>query len=436
MTKITGGIRCFKCDNVYIATEYSYTVAEMSLKSDDPNYYAHMYNRMGGQDAATSNRKVRILDSTLREGEQHPGVAFTIKQRIQIAWMLDSFGVDQIEISPVVSPDHAAATKTIIKQGLRADIVAHVRAVKSDVDTAISCGASWVATYMGISDVHLAAKLKISREEAKIRALEVADYIKAHGLRSRFTMEDASRTEPEFLVDMCKEMNRRGIERISIPDTVGIMRPKGMYHLVRMIYDSIDRSRTSLDVHCHNDVGLALANALAGCEAGAEQIHTTIDGFGERTGIPSLAETAVALSLIYKSNNDLRLHMLKDLSKTIAEYIDLRTPESKPIVGDSAYKHKAGTHLAAILRNPAAYEIIEPKIVGNRRKIVFGELAGKNGAAYLLSLLGLETTRHEAQQLARGLKELRMGDILELYLDERLERKILNDETVKVGKKE
>jgi 2-isopropylmalate synthase len=347
--------------------------------------------------------------------------------------MLDSFGVDQIEISPVVSPDHAEATKTIIKQGLRADIVAHTRAIKSDVDIAIDCGATWVATYMGISDIHLSAKLKISREEAKIRALEVADYIKSHGLKSRFTMEDASRTEPAFLIEMCKEMNKRGIERVSIPDTVGIMRPRGMFNLVKTVSNSIDASKTSLDVHCHNDVGLALANALSGCEAGADQIHTTIDGFGERTGIPSLSETAVALTLIYKSNNDLRLHMLKDLSRTIAEYVGLQIPESKPIVGDSAYKHKAGTHLAAILKNPAAYEIIEPKLVGNRRKIVFGELAGKNGAAYLLALLGLETGKHEAEALARGLKELRMGDILELYLDDRLERKILNDAAVKVS---
>lgn len=402
----------------------------MSLKSDDPNYYAHQYNWMGenGQ-----KRRIRILDSTLREGEQHPGVSFTIKQRIQIAWMLDSFGVDQIEISPVVSSDHAQATKTIIKQGLRADIVAHTRAIKSDVDIAIDCGATWVATYMGISDIHISAKLKITREEAKARALEVADYIKSHGLKSRFTMEDASRTDPAFLLEMCKEMNKRGIERISIPDTVGIMRPRGMYNLVKMVRDSIDASRTSLDVHCHNDLGLALANALAGCEAGADQIHTTIDGFGERTGIPSLAETAVALMLVYNSNNDHRLHMLKDLSKTIAEYVNMPVPESKPIVGDSAYKHKAGTHLAAILRNPAAYEIIEPKIVGNRRKIVFGELAGKNGAAYLLSLLGLETGKHEAEALAHGLKELRMGDILELYLDDRLERKILNDAAVKIN---
>jgi isopropylmalate/homocitrate/citramalate synthase len=402
----------------------------MSLKTDDPNHYAHGYNWMDQNDVA---KTIRILDSTLREGEQHPGVSFTIKQRIQIAWMLDSFGVDQIEISPVVSPDHLQATKTIIKQGLRADIIAHTRAIKSDVDVALGCGATWVATYMGISDIHLSAKLKITREEAKIRALEVADYIKGHGLKARFTMEDASRTEPEFLIEMCKEMNNRGIERISIPDTVGIMRPRGMYNLVKLVYDSIDTAKTSIDVHCHNDVGLALANALAGCEAGANQIHTTIDGFGERTGIPSLSETAVALTLICRSNNNLRLHLLRDLSKTIAEYINMPIPESKPIVGDSAYKHKAGTHLAAILRNPAAYEIIEPRMVGNRRKIVFGELAGKNGAAYLLSLLGLKTGKEEAETLATGLKELRMGDILELYLDDRLERKILNDATVKVN---
>src|ERR687888_1640401 len=405
----------------------------MSLKSDDPNYYAHQYNWMGENG---SGRSIRILDSTLREGEQHPGVSFTKKQRIQIAWMLDSFGVDQIEISPIISTDHFESTKTIIKQGLKADILAHVRAIKSDVDVAISCNASWVATYMGISDIHLSAKLKITREEAKIRALEVADYIKAHGLKARFTMEDASRADPAFLMEMCKEINGRSIERISIPDTVGIMRPRGMYNLVKMVYENINISRTSLDVHCHNDIGLALANALSGCEAGAEQIHTTIDGFGERTGIPALAETAVALTLIYKSNNDLRLHMIKDLSKTISQYTGLKVPEAKPIVGSSAYKHKAGTHLAAILRNPSAYEILEPKVVGNRRRIVFGELAGKHGAEFLLSILGLEADRHEAETLARGLKELRMGDILELSLDDRLEGKILNDTTAKVKAKE
>ena len=401
----------------------------MSLKSDDPNYFAHLYN-----DSEKDKKHIKILDSTLREGEQHPGVSFSNKQRIQIAWMLDSFGVDQIEISPIVSLDHREATKIILRQGLKADIVAHVRAIKSDVDIAMDCGATWVATYLGISDIHLSSKLRISREEAKIRALDVADYIKSHGLKSRFTMEDASRTDPEFLLDMCKEINKRGIERISIPDTVGIMRPRGMYNLVKLVYGNIDKSKSSLDVHCHNDVGLALSNALSGCDGGADQIHTTIDGLGERNGIPTLAETAVALNLLYKSDNDFRLHMLKDLSKTISDYTKIPVHESKPLVGDSAYKHKAGTHLAAILRNPSAYEIIEPKQVGNRRKIVFGELSGKNGSAYLLSILGLNTSKENSESLAKGLKELRMGDILELYLDEKLERKILNEGYVKTNK--
>ncbi len=390
---------------------------------DDANYYAYKYNEIG-----VRPKKIRILDSTLREGEQHPGVTFSNKQRIQIAWMLDYFGVDQIEISPVVSPDHKEATKTIIKQGLKADIVAHVRALKEDVDVAIDCDATWMATYLGISEIHMKDKLRITREEALRRSVETVEYAKSHGLKMRFTVEDGSRADPEFLMQVCKAISDAGVDRISLPDTVGIMRPNGMYNFVKSIRDEI---KTPLDVHCHNDIGLALANALAGCDGGADQIHTTIDGIGERTGIPALAETAVALTYLYKSPNNFRLDMLMDLSRLIDQYTTIVPYDSKPIVGSTAYKHKAGTHLAAILRNPAAYEPIEPKVVGNRRRIVFGELAGKNGAAYLMSLLGLEQNEDHAKAVAAGLKNLRMGDLLEIPLDDRLERKIINDTEVK-----
>ncbi|MEM3064494.1 MAG: 2-isopropylmalate synthase [Candidatus Nitrosotenuis sp.] len=386
---------------------------------NDPNYYAHLYNEYDKKP-----RKIRILDSTLREGEQHPGVTFTNKQRIQIAWMLDYFGVDQIEISPVVSEDHFEATKTIIKQGLKADIVAHVRALKSDVDIALKCDPKWAATYLGISDIHLKDKLRITREEALRRAVETVEYAKSHGLKMRFTVEDGSRADPEFLLKVCKAIEEAGVDRISLPDTVGIMRPKGMYNFVKMVKE---KTKVPLDVHCHNDIGFALANAFAGVDAGAEQIHTTIDGIGERTGIPSLAEVAVALTYLYRSPNDFRLDMLMDLSRLIEEYTGIPPYDSKPIVGSTAYKHKAGTHLAAILRNPAAYEPIPPRVVGNRRRIVFGELAGKTGSAYLMSLLGLEKNDEQAKAVALGLKNLRMGDLLEIPLDGKLERKIIND---------
>ena len=387
------------------------------------NYYADMYNAYDAEP-----KKIRVLDSTLREGEQHPGVSFTNKERIQVAWMLDYFGVDQIEISPVVSPDHKESTKTIIKQGLRADIVSHGRALKEDIDVSLSCDAKWVAAYLGISDIHLKDKLHITKEQALERAVETVTYAKKHGLRIRFTVEDGSRTDPEFLIKVCKAIEEAGVDRISLPDTVGIMRPIGMYNFVKSVRAEVS---TPLDVHVHNDIGFALANAFSACDAGVDQIHTTIDGIGERTGIPSLAEVAVALTFLYKSPNDFRLDMLGDLSRLIEQYTTIKPYDSKPIVGTSAYKHKAGTHLAAILQNPAAYEPIPPRVVGNHRTIVFGELAGKTGASYLMSLLGIKKDTDTAKNVAKGLKNLRMGDVLEIPLEDRLEKRIISDEKEK-----
>ena len=394
---------------------------------NDPNHYAQEYNAVEKEP-----NRIGILDSTLREGEQHPGVSFTNKQRIQIAWMLDYFGVDQIEISPIISNDHAVATKTIIKQGLSADIVAHGRALKEDIDVSLKCDASWVAAYLGISDIHLKDKLRISRDEALNRAVKTVEYAKSHGLKIRFTVEDGCRADPQFLIKVCKAIEEAGVDRISLPDTVGVLRPIGMYNFVKSVRSEVN---VPLDAHVHNDIGFALANAFAACDAGADQIHTTIDGIGERTGIPSLAETAVALAYLYKSPNDFRLDMLVDLSRLIEQYTTIRPYDSKPIVGESAYKHKAGTHLAAILRNPAAYEPIPPRTVGQTRKAVFGELAGKTGAEYLMSILGLEKNVENAKNVANGLKNLRMGDLIEIPLENNVERKIINEEKMNKGRK-
>ncbi len=393
---------------------------------NDPNHYAQEYNAVEKEP-----NRIGILDSTLREGEQHPGVSFTNKQRIQIAWMLDYFGVDQIEISPIISNDHADATKTIIKQGLSADIVAHGRALKEDIDVSLKCDATWVAAYLGISDIHLKDKLRISRDEALNRAVKTVEYAKSHGLKIRFTVEDGCRADPQFLIKVCKAIEEAGVDRISLPDTVGVLRPIGMYNFVKRVRSEVN---VPLDAHVHNDIGFALANAFAACDAGADQIHTTIDGIGERTGIPSLAETAVALAYLYKSPNDFRLDMLVDLSRLIEQYTTIKPYDSKPIVGESAYKHKAGTHLAAILRNPAAYEPIPPRTVGQTRKVVFGELAGKTGAEYLMSILGLEKNVENAKNVANGLKNLRMGDLIEVPLENNVERKI-NEEKMNKGRK-
>jgi len=393
----------------------------MDVDTENPNAFAYQYN--SSENILPSS--VMILDTTLREGEQAPGVSFTLRQRLQIAWMLDYFGVNYIEISPIVSENHEESCKAMIKAGLSAEIVAHLRALPKDIDVALRCNASWIAIYHSVSDIHLKYKLRISREDALKRAVDAVEYAKSHGLKMRFTLEDASRADPKFLEEMCRVVTNAGVDRISLPDTLGIMSPRGMYNIVKMIHEKVD---VPIDMHCHNDMGLALANSLAGLEAGSTMVHTSIDGLGERTGLASLAEVAMTLKMMYKLDLNVRMEMLKELSDLITNYTSIKTPASKPLVGENAYKHKAGTHIAAIIRNPAAYELVPPKIVGNKRSIIIGDLAGRTEAAFLMNLLGLTPNSEDALKMTKGLKNLRTGDLFELKLSEEMEEKIVDVE--------
>lgn len=372
-----------------------------------------------GVNSNNSNRidQVRILDSTLREGEQSIGISFTKRQRLQIAWMLDYFGVDSIEISPVISQSHRESLVEMRKAGLAAELISHGRALPQDVDVGRACDVEWVAMYHSISDIHLRSKLHVSRETALERSIAAIDYAKSHGLKLRFTVEDASRADTEYLLHFIKEITRAGADRIGIPDTVGVMLPQGMRELVELARTVTD---LPIDVHCHNDLGLALANSLAGAEAGANQIHVTIDGLGERVGIASLAEVIMALKLLYHLDRPFRYEMLSELSSLVSSYTNNPLVPNRPIVGKNAYTHKAGTHLGAIIQDPEAYEIIPPKQVGNVRRLVFGELSGKNGAAFLLRILGITPTTEMSKGIASGLKNLQCGDLFELELDDRL----------------
>ncbi len=337
----------------------------------DTAYYSSLLN---ADDSFSRTTNVSVLDSTLREGEQSVGISFSKRQRLQIAWMLDYFGVDAIEISPVISDSHKDALKEMKRAGFSAQIISHGRALPADIDVALSCDVQWVAMYHSVSDIHLRNKLHVTRETALERSIRAVEYAKSHGLKLRFTVEDASRANPEYLSHFISEITKAGADRIGVPDTVGVMLPRGMKKLVRLAKEATD---LPIDVHCHNDLGLALANSLASVEAGADQIHVTIDGYGERVGIASLAEVTMALRLLYGMKRQFRYEMLCELSSLIASYSNSQIPGSKPLVGKNAYTHKAGTHLAAIIQNPETYELIPPKAVGNSRRVVFGELFRK-----------------------------------------------------------
>ena len=238
---------------------------------------------------------IEILDSTLREGEQTPYVNFMIDEKVQIARMLDSIGVDMIEAGdPSVSPNVAAAIKRITSEGLKAEIIAHSIASYPAIDKAKSSGVDRVAIFFATSKIHLDAKLHKTQKEATAIITEHIAYARGLGLKVRFTPEDATRTDFDFLVEVCNAAIKAGADRICFADTLGIMQPYIFYERVHDLRERLLPCK--IDLHCHNDYGLALANAMEGIRAGADCIHTTVNGLGERTGIPDLAETIIAFN--------------------------------------------------------------------------------------------------------------------------------------------
>jgi 2-isopropylmalate synthase len=311
---------------------------------------------------------VEILDSTLREGEQTPGVKFTTEQKLDIALMLDEFGVDYIEAGhPVVSDEIMHAVKDIVAQKLDAQVLGHARAVKEDIDAVVESGAGWVGIFLGVNDLSLQNKVHCTLEQAIGRIADTIDYSKAHGLKVRYTPEDATRTEWNTLVKASRAAVEAGADRVSIADTVGVMTPKRMEELVKKLKAAV---KVPLHVHCHNDFGLAVANALAAYEAGAAVIDVTVNGLGERSGITPLHKLCAVLNHLY-GEGDWGLTQLPAISERVSEYSGIPLDPRMPLVGRHAFAHKADLHVKAVLKNPECYEAVNPGKLGLKRTIMY-----------------------------------------------------------------
>jgi 2-isopropylmalate synthase len=348
--------------------------------------------------------KVIILDSTLREGEQTPGVSFRIDEKLDIAKKLDEIGVGMIEAgSPIVSEGVKEAVKKIGKEDLKAEVISHIRPIKSDIDLSLECDVDRVAIFIGTSKSHREAKLKMSKEQIEEKVLEAISYAKDHGLKVRFTPEDATRTELDYLLRICKEASEAGADRISVADTVGIMTPNQMYDLVSNIHGKV---KAELDLHCHNDLGLAVANSLAGVQAGATVVHTTVNGLGERTGIASLSEVAVALKVLLNIDTGIKFELLSELSSMVERYSGVYISPTTPIIGSNAFSHKAGIHTSAVLVNPQTYEAFDPAIIGRERKIIVDKYAGRHAVKAKLDEMGINVNDDQLNQITKDLKNL------------------------------
>ncbi|MDI6895879.1 homocitrate synthase family protein [Methanocella conradii] len=346
---------------------------------------------------------VEICDVTLRDGEQTPGVSFTKEEKMEIARTLDEIGVEVIEAGfPVVSQGEKDAVKAIARMGLDAKICCLARAVKEDVDAVLDCDADIVGIFMGTSELHLKYKHKKTQEEAIDCMVTALEHAKRHGLVVRFAAEDSTRTDLEFLKRFYKAGEEAGADYVSIADTVGAMNPTTMKYLVSEIRKAVS---IPVCVHCHDDLGLAVANTLAAAEAGARQLHTTVNGIGERAGNAALEEVLMGL-LIHYNVDRYDTTRLKGLSDMVARYSGIAVAKNKAVVGANAFAHESGIHIAALLENDRTYELYSPELVGGSREFILGKHSGSKALCYMARQMGYTLSQAETSLILEEIKRL------------------------------
>jgi len=350
-------------------------------------------------------KKIRIFDTTLRDGEQTPGVSLTPESKLRIARSLDKLRVDVIEAGfPAVSEGEMEAVKLIAKEGLNAEVCSFVRGVKEDIDIALECGTQSVHLVIPTSNLHLKYKLNKTREEVLELVEKSVQYAKDHGLIVELSAEDATRSEFNFVKEFFAKGISAGADRICPCDTVGVLTPEKSYEFF------LDMRKAFKDIiisaHCHDDFGMGVANSIAALRAGANQVHATINGLGERAGNAALEEIAAALKLIYGVELPIKTELLYSTSTLVARLTGVPVQPNKAIVGENAFTHESGIHTHAILAHPLTYEPISPELVGVTRRLVAGKHAGSHGIKASLEKMGLHPTDEQIREISMRVKAL------------------------------
>ena len=340
---------------------------------------------------------IKILDSTLREGEQTPGVAFDKHIKIAIASMLDEIGVDFIEAGhPAVTEEINGTVKTLANIGLNATIGAHSRLIKSDIDLALESGVKFLGIFYCVTDERLEDVFKTDINKAADKIKEMISYAKSQNseLLIRYTPEDTVRSKYENVITASVAAIEGGADIISIADTTGFMVPgtnRSMYDYVSRLKNDLSSRNLSpmIAVHCHNDRGLALANALDAYRAGANIIDSSIIGLGERAGIVDTAQLLTTLTLNF-GESKWDLSKLKDLYDLVSIHSKVALPANYPLMGKNAFTHCAGVHTQAASQNPMHYEDINPELFNRKRKFALDHMSGLASLDYAVNLLNIK----------------------------------------------
>jgi len=374
------------------------TLARLNKEGIFPSPYNFAaYNR-------SSNSEYIIHDSTLREGEQTPSVVFSIEDKKRIAEKLDEVGIQQIEAGfPVVSEKQRKGIRALVKMNLNAEIICFSRAKQRDIDTVAETGADGIVVSFSISQYHRKYKFhKMNKEKYLNELAHWVSYAKNYGLFVVYGAEDSTReSDLDFLKKAFKTAEEAGADRARVVDTLGCVRPSGMTYLVREVRNVID---IPIEVHCHNDMGLALANSLAAIEAGATTISTTVNGIGERSGIASTEEVITALNVLFGISR-FDMSKLTELSKLVENITGVNIAVNKPIIGKNACTHGSGIHQHGVFMNPVTYESFHPKLIGRRRRVYINELCGTHGVLYIAEReLGMNISKDTAQKVLSRIK--------------------------------
>ena len=359
---------------------------------------------------------VEIFDTTLRDGEQSPGFSMNVEEKLRLAGQLEELGVDIIEAGfPIASPGDLEAVRAVSRRTQRCRVAALARAKQGDVDAALRAlepaTRPRLHVFLATSDLHLHYKLRMSRAEALEAIAGMVRYGRERCPEVEFSAEDASRTDVEFLCDAMAAAAEAGATILNIPDTTGYSVPEEYGELFRRVRARVGRpEEIILSAHCHNDLGLAVANSLAAVRAGARQVECTVNGIGERAGNASLEEIVVALAVrqaSFGARTNVCLEKIYPTSRLLSDITGVAVPPNKAVVGANAFAHEAGIHQDGVIKNPLTYEIIPPQAVGvPARRLVLGKHSGRSALRLRLKELGFEVSDTELADCYRQVMAL------------------------------
>ena len=358
----------------------------------------------GTLDSTGEFDSVQIFDTTLRDGEQSPRTSFSTDEKREIAAALDEMGVGVIEAGFPVNSETEFETVRDIASATETTTCGLARVVDGDIEAALDAGVDMVHVFVSTSDVQLEDSMHASREEAKRRAVESVERVREAGVEVMFSPMDATRTDETYLIEVIEAVTEAGTDWINIPDTCGVATPGRFRKLIATVREHTD---AKIDVHTHDDFGLAAANALAGFEAGASQAQVSVNGIGERAGNAALEEVVMAAESIYGADTGIDTTRITEVSRMVERASDIPVPANKPIVGRNAFAHESGIHAAGVIENSDTFEpgVMTPEMVGAQREVVLGKHTGTHAVRQHLEEAGFTPTDDEVRTVTERVKE-------------------------------